>query len=79
MTGIVERLRIEADEIRKDVYPRWKNADETMDAAADEIEALHKLLKQMNEALEWARPKLFILSQEEALVKAALQRYKDMK
>ena len=41
---MVERLRTEAQEIREDAYPRWKNADETMDYAADEIEGLRAAL-----------------------------------
>jgi hypothetical protein len=42
--SIVERLRIEAQEICADTYPRWKNADETMNDAADKIEQLREAL-----------------------------------
>jgi DNA-binding protein H-NS len=42
MTDLVERLRTEAQEICSDTYPRWKNADETMNEAADKIEQLRE-------------------------------------
>jgi hypothetical protein len=42
---IVERLRETSAEIVKDTLPRWKNLDEYMDEAADEIERLQKELK----------------------------------
>jgi hypothetical protein len=44
MNDIVERLRTEASEIRADIYPRWKSVDETLDDAANEIEALRTQL-----------------------------------
>jgi hypothetical protein len=48
--SIVERLREEAQEICADTYPRWKNADESMNAAADEIERLHTLARDAYES-----------------------------
>jgi hypothetical protein len=42
MTDLVERLRTEAQEICSDTYPHWKNADETMNEAADKIEQLRE-------------------------------------
>ena len=35
---LIERLRTDAEEIRKDIYPRWKNPDEIMDEAASALE-----------------------------------------
>lgn len=54
MTDIVERLRTEAQEICADTYPRWKNADETMDEAADEIERLRAELNDVSLERAWA-------------------------
>jgi Cft2 family RNA processing exonuclease len=51
---IVERLRIEAQEICADTYPRWKNADETMDEAANEIERLRAELDSASLEKAWA-------------------------
>jgi hypothetical protein len=48
---LIKDLRTQADEIRKDLLPRWKSPDETMDEAADRIEEqekqIHKLLKTL--------------------------------
>ena len=52
--SIVERLRIEAQEICADTYPRWKNADETMEEAAKEIERLRAELNDATLEQAWA-------------------------
>lgn len=42
---LIEKLRETSAEIVKDTLPRWKNLDEYMDEAADEIERLREELK----------------------------------
>ena len=41
---LIETLRETSAEIVKDTLPRWKNLDEYMDEAADEIERLREKL-----------------------------------
>jgi len=56
MTDILEKLRTEASEIRADRYPRWRSIDDTLDAAADEIEKLRKELAEQTQAhVSWKR------------------------
>ena len=37
---VATRLREDAEQIRKDIYPRYKNPDDLMTEAADTIDAL---------------------------------------
>lgn len=69
MTDIVERLRTEAQEICADTYPRWKNADETMDEAALEIESLRQRLHEVS--LSWQESQAREAKLREALEESA--------
>lgn len=77
MDGLIERLRFEADERRKD--PEWfaEEFSQAIVSAADQLEAKDKLISELVEALELVSTRCGPRSSDGAVARAVLSKAKE--